>query len=913
MVHIGCSIPGVKYQEFHTGSFIPDVKCRISGTEYQVPDITYQAWHVRFTGVYRQVRSIMLYPFLVADSRSHTKYRLSDSILAKLSLAPVPPEWNPEQVMLDDPDPVWAESIATAPSETIPAISEALEDLILATNDLRVPDLEMLGDLPDGRARRHLTALIGLWGRMGDALPEGLGPVRHMLEIRNGRCLAQLPVVEGTLDPHAPAAFRALHHRLKREFGTEPGFDTQVIAPLGSRLRAIQGGIAAPEITAGPGDDSLAFHGLRDPEICAEFAAAQAGAFMKIGVAPGDIAVMTGGDSGRLSRAFAAQGVPFAGHPDEIPKRDVIGETALYLLMAKRGTTPAMALAALALSPLMPWEPKSGHELAESLMQDDFRGDPVLQDPAHIELWKDIQSGTGSREKLCQMLDEICDRLEQGSEIRARISIPPGDGQPDWDMLFSSIRVEPGTMSGVRPDPNGVRLWSAGDAPWRSCKHLIVSDFTDGLYPDRPVGNPMFLENEIAVIRKTTGLHLHGRAERLEQGLSVFDRQLGSVLKSATFLVPWRDMAGLRLQPSVGLSLIARAFEEIDDATDLIEDLSALPPESWPIGYHRVSLVPELPELPEALLFPDIDLLKLRRKEDGTVRPQTPSRMESLLVSPLAWLLDEIGVRDMSWAEERIDIRQNGSIAHEVFENIFPKNRPIPDVDVLKENLPGIYEKAVERYAPFLRGSAWELERNGLRREIEQAVLRWREHMLALGAKVIGNEIWLAGVVNSIHLQGKVDAILELSNGDILVVDHKKSGTTGRRKRMAAGWDLQAGLYRDMMANPVPGRKDMSETLAGRNVGIAYNLMNDGGVLVSGLSLPASSQALDMGDHVNVIAEEQLTIRAWELAEGRIVLNTTEDEDFFEKEAGFTPYALTRGPALVTTSLREPDEEGPAP
>ena len=855
----------------------------------------------------------MLYPFLVADSRSHTKYRLSDDILAKLSLAPVAQEWNPERVMLDDPDPVWARSIATSPAETIPAISAALEDLILATDDLRVPDLEKLGDLPEGRARRHLIALIGLWTRMGDALPDGLAPVRHVLEIGNGKFLTQLPVVEGSLDVHAPAAFQALHDRLKREFGTEPGFDTRTVAPLGSRLRAIQHGVSAQEITAGKADDSLVFHGLRDPEICAEFAAAQARAFMEIGVVPGDIAVMSGGDSGRLSRAFAAQGVPFSGHSDGMPERDIIGETALHLLMAKRGSTPAMALAAIALSPLMPWDLQSGRDLAESLMQGDYRGKPLSSDSAHMELWRDIRSGTGNPEKLRQSLDGICDRLEQGTEVRARISVPPGDGPPDWDMILSNIKIEQNTRAGMIPDPEGVKLWSAREAPWRSCRHLIVADFTDGLYPARPTGNSMFLENEIAVIRETTGLQLHGRAEKLEQDLSILDRQLGSISKSATFLVPWRDMAGLRLQPSVGLSLLARAIEGIDEATDLIEDLSALQPENWPINYHYVSPVPERPALPEVLVFQDINLLALRQKEDGTARPQTPSRLETLLVSPLAWLLDEIGVRDMSWTEERVDIRQKGNIAHDVFENIFPKDRPIPDIDVLKKNLPGIYDNALGRYAPFLRGSTWEMERNGLMREIEQAALRWREHMQALGAKVVGNEIWLAGNVNGIALHGKADAILELQNGDVLIVDHKKSGTSARRRRMEAGWDLQAGLYRDMLAAPVRNAGDGLEPLTGRNVGIAYNLMNDGGVLTSGLSLPTGARVRDMGDDVNAAAKEQLAKRIWELAEGRVVLNTTLDENFFEKEAGFTPYALKDGPALVTASIREPEEEGPAP
>ena len=50
---------------------------------------------------------------------------------------------------------------------------------------------------------------------------------------------------------------------------------------------------------------------------------------------------------------------------------------------------------------------------------------------------------------------------------------------------------------------------------------------------------------------------------------------------------------------------------------------------------------------------------------------------------------------------------------------------------------------------------------------------------------------------------------------------------------------------------------------------------------------------------------------AVELGAGRIVLNTTEDEGFFKKEAGFTPYALTDGSAIVTAFIRPLKEERP--
>lgn len=99
------------------------------------------------------------------------------------------------------------------------------------------------------------------------------------------------------------------------------------------------------------------------------------------------------------------------------------------------------------------------------------------------------------------------------------------------------------------------------------------------------------------------------------------------------------------------------------------------------------------------------------------------------------------------------------------------------------------------------------------------------------------------------------------------------------------------------------------EPLIGRKVAVAYHLMNDGGLLTSGLPPTDGSPARDMGDAVNEGAVEKLAERLAELGAGRVVLNTSEDEAFFKKEAGFTPYALTDGSAFVTAFIRQVEEE----
>lgn len=838
-------------------------------------------------------------PFLTADPTSGLHYRPSITRLADLSLAPVAEAWRPGPVISKAPDPVWAGSLAQALAETIAAVTRALEDLVLATPDLRPPQIEAL---PDSRARRHLAALVALWQRMGAALPEGLAAVRHVLDLPHGHFLSPMPVVEGSLDPHAPAAMTALHDRLRAEFGSVPSAPSGRTARAGSRLHALQGGIAALSIQPGPIDESLSVWGLRDVALCAAFAAARARALIEAGTPARDIAVMTAEDPQTLARAFGAQGVPLSGLPAAPPQRDILGETALHLLLSKRAPAPAMALASLVLSPLMPWAPQTGRDLAEEVVAGDLRARMLDAFPDHRALWEDLRAPASSLAQLRLLANRICARLTRGAEVRERMPIPPGEGPPDWDGMLRDVVVMPPETAESARNLEGVSLWSAEESPWRPCRHLIACDFTEGQYPARPTPNPLFLDSEIEAIRSATGLQLGGRAQGLARSLARFDEQLRSVSDSVTFLVPWRDLMGDRLAPSAGLSLIARAVSGAGSATDLVRDLSQIAPNDWPIACHWPRPLPAPDPLPEAIQLAHAPL-SLRLAEDGTVKPQSPSRLETLLVSPLAWLLGEIGADDLSWAAETLDVLTMGSIAHEVFETVFAAGEPAPKPDDLPARVASAYDQAVGRLARFLRLPAWEMERAGLLRDIDEAARRWHGLLTELDAKTLANEIWLAGEAHGITLHGKADTLLELPGGAILIVDHKKSSSAARRDRMRAGWDLQAGLYHDMLARPTRREGDGLDTLIGRRISIAYHTMNDGVLLTSGLALPPPAR--DMGDGVNTQALAFLAERLAQLGAGRIVLNTSSDEKWFQKEARITAYALRDGSPLVRACIRD--------
>jgi hypothetical protein len=120
-----------------------------------------------------------------------------------------------------------------------------------------------------------------------------------------------------------------------------------------------------------------------------------------------------------------------------------------------------------------------------------------------------------------------------------------------------------------------------------------------------------------------------------------------------------------------------------------------------------------------------------RLDKDGNPRRQSPSRLEKLMVSPLAWTLAEFGAEEVVWAPETYDHILSGTLAHEVLEYLFPKESPLPNDVEITAKAPRLLDQAVRKYAPFLNSPLWKVERQGLERDIIRAAKKWRATRLA--------------------------------------------------------------------------------------------------------------------------------------------------------------------------------------
>ncbi|MFC6637394.1 PD-(D/E)XK nuclease family protein [Sulfitobacter sp. JBTF-M27] len=876
--------------------------------------------------------------FVTVHSETGAFRTITSDLLAETYLSPRAEAFDLNAVLSVDGQP-WSASMAVAPMETATAVFSALRSLAMATKSLSPDEVDLSGLDQDSRLYRHLAALCDLWRQSPAALSEDLQVYAHVLRSTATDALEPLPLVTAEPCTFASPIERSLHAHLLEHHGlASEAFQQEWVmrrSPLltgaeeKTSLWRVQQGLTGADIAPAPLDESLSFFALRDEAEEADFAAARAQRLIDEGVAPHEIAILVPDEIGyfaQLRRAFDTLGLPISGLPDLPVRRDIAGETLLHLLLCLQSPAPAMALASLYISPLMPWPATTGLQLAREVMQGRF--DPYVASALtgrakrlYALLRSNLsQTPSGILEALEQAAQNLNDSPELRDDItqfRSKLTAVRGvlsqSGTLDWTGLFRI--ATPGSAKPTSSDPfvEGVSVFTETAMPWRPARHLIALGMSGNRWPRTVSASPLFLDGELQLLRKKTGLNVETRGDALARRLEKLRRQFLCGSETLTLLRPVFAANGSRQPPAAALSLVARTIgDEANDPEDeetLIHDLRSISAERWPFAHRFVAADTKAQSLPEdGALHLDRDLLRRQLTDDGRMRPQSPSRLETLLVSPLAWSLSEFGAEPITWAPEGLNIMVAGTIAHDVLEFLFPRDAPLPDHAKIDASVPKLLTAAIQRYAPFLQRSIWAVEREGLARDIRNAAHAWRDTLEGLGASVIDNEIDLRGTAFDIRLRGRADCLLQLAGGSLLVVDHKKSGTPKRRARLEAGWDLQLGLYRAMLMHSEKTDPVLEDALAGNPaIGVAYHLINDQGVLLEGLEPPDGVVTVMQGD-ISGQAMSMLDTRLQEIGEGLIRLNTEDDRKFFEKTANLAPYALDASPLIARFMMPATDQ-----
>jgi len=855
-------------------------------------------------------------PLMTVSPGTGAIRHLTDDLLAEVYLAPFA-DFDIAAALGARPAP-WSDSLDAAPEATARAVEAGLVAVARATSALDPREVGT-GGLPDGRMRRHLEALLSLWRDL-DALPEPLASRAHVL--RSDAALALEPLV--LLDPE-PCAFadpseRSLRETLIRRHGLAPA---PVLKAWRARQPARDGTApgALGHLQAGLGrnaattaiDETVACFGLRDPRDEADFAAALCQRLVDDGkvAGPQEIGLLVPEDRAyaiALPEAFDRIGMPLSGGQAQPACRDPAGEVLSLLLAILEGPAPRTALASLMVSPLMPWPRATGRAMAREIMdRGTSRTAKALDGPARAIL--DALRPAETPNRLFARLGQVAAALpEAGLHPRIGPLRAATTDTLDWRVLHRLAAPAPQDATGHDRFVEGVSLFPERAVPWRPVRQLVVLGLTGRRWPRPPGNDPVFTEGEIAAINAATGLVLPGRRTRIARGIELFRRQLCAATEAVTLLAPACDLRGDRLPVSTGLALIAHALGT--EPGRMLRDLRSERPDTWPVRAHLPPAIPGggAPALPpDGVMHLGSDLLRLREDAEGDRAPQSPSRLETLLVSPLAWLLDELDARDRPWAPEALDVLTLGAIMHRVLEYLFPEGTRSPDPREIASRVADALDRAIARDARWLAAPEWQTERDSLLREAHEVAAAWAAFLTETGAEVLHTEIELQGDPGGLLLRGQADCLLRLPDGRILVVDHKRSRATTRRDWMARGWDLQVALYRAMLERPGAETELTRLAAGGARIVTAYHTLRDATVLTDaqGTGLPGVEPA---GEDASVNAMAALACLIKEVGGGTIRLNRADDAKRLQKECGITPYAL-KDNAFVTAFTMPASED----
>jgi ATP-dependent helicase/nuclease subunit B len=813
----------------------------------------------------------------------------------------------------------WCQSFEVDPNGTTSVVAAALDEAIRnggKHGDWADPSLS-------DRTSATLSDLRNLWEHTGEAQSSELNLIDAVRE-NPDRTIKRFSVhwVEGW--PRLDGNQRDLLDLLGDRGGES---DERLMTILGdvSALPELSETTSAPQLLARdcftggknkiqPSDD-IGFLVARDPLEEVECVAGLIQLMINQGISAQDIGILLPDDPyyhQSLAEVLSVIGVPAAGLTQQVPLRDTGGEIARALILLARGPAPKMALASLVASPIAPWGKALGGQLASDIMAGRFN----LKTPhgttekslRHLAVIRRLRDGTASIADAIDVFEQNTEDAAQAPRLRSLAKLfreKTSEGEErDYDHLLDLI----GHVTATADQPvifpkNGIRIFQENQEPWATVKHLVILGFNGGRYPSLPGTSPVLHNLEKQTINEHLGWDLPTASTVLAARRGRLQRQIASATETVKFVTSAKTIDGSANQPAETATFIAGLLGlELNELfVPVRKDDKWLP-----------RAKDAFPAPPKQLVSTDLslgqDLLFLRTNKDGDPLPESPTSLETLLVSPMAWLLGKVHALPDPWSADVMDARLQGNIAHGVFERLFTINGGLIGKDDVESGVDAALSEVIRQLAPLLSTAQWKVERNSLRSTLIQATANWRHVLEVLNARVVGVEASLKGEFSGIPIKGYSDEIIQLPGGKLVVVDFKKSSSGKRRERMELGFDCQLTLYEKMIAQN-PSALGIEGVL--EKPGIIYYMLNDQRVLaddrtgltsaVPGLVVvpnDVSSKALDE-------IEKQLT----KLRQGIVEMNYVDDAKRLDKEKSLPDYALLASPIVMMFAHSELEEK----
>ena len=186
------------------------------------------------------------------------------------------------------------------------------------------------------------------------------------------------------------------------------------------------------------------------------------------------------------------------------------------------------------------------------------------------------------------------------------------------------------------------------------------------------VPSSVFSASDLDLISSHLNIDLKAPQYETQRKRERFKRQLGAVSEFITFLVPQMDETGAVQVASDSMIFMRKLLdgsdeEEITLMIDSADDRS------------RIQFLSQAeaiaPTPPRDLVSEDLslggNLLELGMTKDGEEKLESPSSLETLMVSRLAWLLKRLKAEPLGWSSEGLDVMLLGTLAHQIFEDLF--------------------------------------------------------------------------------------------------------------------------------------------------------------------------------------------------------------------------------------------------
>jgi len=396
----------------------------------------------------------------------------------------------------------WARSFQVSPEETAAEVEAALSLLVGATEpSSRVSTAN--SDRLSGRTRRHVQDIVRLLGELDGELPDDLRAIQQLLVADSNNAIRNIAVCRMEGFPALTRWQAALIDKLNVDAGVEPGvemrsflqsmlFDVSSTSiPPKTSLQALQKYLFSMPKDRLPLDDSVQWLGVRDFLEEAEISTGMIQRMLDRNpeLKLSDIGLLIPESfeySLAIGDAFSAAGLPLSGLPVDRWRRDLGREALFHFLYCRRKPSPAMALAVCLSSPLMPWPKERGADLAQAVMNGDYRLKPFHSatnaDRQMLDLLRDgdetphtLAGAIRSFVTLLQGDDQLASHVHQARAM-AVVLCTSLENMADIDWVALRRLSNPENIgTGESSDFNleGITVWRETQEPWRPVRYPL--------------------------------------------------------------------------------------------------------------------------------------------------------------------------------------------------------------------------------------------------------------------------------------------------------------------------------------------------------------------------------------------------------------------------------------------------------